>query len=147
MDKRVFVQMNGARKVTGVLRGFDPFMNLVLDEAVEETNPSEKSSIGMVVKCSVAGCWFFFFFFLTDMLGEWGNGGMEIWDDILPVWPNCHGCKKAPFPFFLLPYLSYPLLYISSANWFLLASLSLAAYEQVIRGNSVVVLEALDRIG
>lgn len=49
MDKRVFVQLNGARKVTGVLRGFDPFMNLVLDDAVEETNPSEKTSIGMVV--------------------------------------------------------------------------------------------------
>ncbi|KAF8974835.1 hypothetical protein BGZ46_009670 [Entomortierella lignicola] len=49
MDKRVFVQLNGARKVTGVLRGFDPFMNLVLDEAVEETNPAEKSSIGMIV--------------------------------------------------------------------------------------------------
>ncbi|KAF9414592.1 hypothetical protein BGZ94_000337 [Podila epigama] len=49
MDKRVFIQLNGARKVTGVLRGFDAFMNLVLDEAVEETNPSEKTSIGMVV--------------------------------------------------------------------------------------------------
>ncbi|KAG0196447.1 hypothetical protein BGX28_010095 [Mortierella sp. GBA30] len=49
MDKRVFVQLNGARKVTGVLRGFDPFMNLVLDEAVEETKPSEKTPIGMVV--------------------------------------------------------------------------------------------------
>ena len=50
MDKRVFVQLNGARKVTGVLRGFDPFMNLVLDEAVEETKPSEKTPIGMVVR-------------------------------------------------------------------------------------------------
>ncbi|KAF9166571.1 hypothetical protein DFQ27_008200 [Actinomortierella ambigua] len=49
MDKRVFVQLNGSRKVTGVLRGFDPFMNLVLDEAVEETNPSQQKSIGMVV--------------------------------------------------------------------------------------------------
>ncbi|KAF9197833.1 hypothetical protein BGZ49_001565 [Haplosporangium sp. Z 27] len=49
MDKHVFVQLNGARKVTGVLRGFDPFMNLVLDEAVEETNPAEKTSIGMIV--------------------------------------------------------------------------------------------------
>jgi small nuclear ribonucleoprotein G len=49
MDKRVFIQLNGDRKVTGVLRGFDPFMNLVLDEAVEETNPEKKNSIGMVV--------------------------------------------------------------------------------------------------
>lgn len=50
MDKHVFVQLNGARKVTGVLRGFDPFMNLVLDEAVEEVSPTEKKEIGMVVR-------------------------------------------------------------------------------------------------
>jgi small nuclear ribonucleoprotein (snRNP)-like protein len=49
MDKRVFIQLNGDRKVTGVLRGFDPFMNLVLDEAIEETNPEKKNPIGMVV--------------------------------------------------------------------------------------------------
>lgn len=63
MDKRVFIQLNGDRKVTGVLRGFDPFMNLVLDEAVEETNPEKKNSIGMVVSalgrrsvCSLVCC-------------------------------------------------------------------------------------------
>ena len=33
----------------GVLRGFDPFMNLVLDEAVEEVSSQEKHHIGMVV--------------------------------------------------------------------------------------------------
>lgn len=55
MDKRVFIQLNGDRKVTGVLRGFDPFMNLVLDEAIEETNPEKKNSIGMVV--STIGRW------------------------------------------------------------------------------------------
>ena len=33
----------------GVLRGFDPFMNLVIDEAVEETKTGEKNEIGMVV--------------------------------------------------------------------------------------------------
>jgi len=35
--------------VTGVLRGFDPFMNLVIDEAVEECKTGEKNHIGMVV--------------------------------------------------------------------------------------------------
>lgn len=35
--------------MTGVLRGFDPFMNLVLDEAVEEVSAQEKHQIGMVV--------------------------------------------------------------------------------------------------
>lgn len=38
--------------MTGVLRGFDPFMNLVLDEAVEEVSAQEKHNIGMVVSQS-----------------------------------------------------------------------------------------------
>ena len=43
------MKLNGARSVTGVLRGFDPFMNLVIDESIEETKTGEKNSIGMVV--------------------------------------------------------------------------------------------------
>jgi len=35
--------------VTGTLRGFDPFMNLVVDDSVEETKSGEKRNIGMVV--------------------------------------------------------------------------------------------------
>lgn len=38
--------------MTGVLRGFDPFMNLVLDEAIEEASAQQKNNIGMVV----SGC-------------------------------------------------------------------------------------------
>ncbi|CAO3660395.1 hypothetical protein G6F70_008861 [Rhizopus microsporus] len=49
MDKRLSLQLNGNRKVTGILRGYDPFMNIVLDETVEEISPSEKHNIGMVV--------------------------------------------------------------------------------------------------
>jgi small nuclear ribonucleoprotein G len=49
MEKKLFIQLNGGRKVTGVLRGYDPFMNLVLDEAVEEITPAERHNIGMVV--------------------------------------------------------------------------------------------------
>ena len=36
MDKRVHLKINGNRAVEGILRGFDPFMNLVLDETIEE---------------------------------------------------------------------------------------------------------------
>ena len=46
------MRLNGSRLVTGVLRGFDPFMNLVIDEAVEECKTGEKNHIGMVV-CDV----------------------------------------------------------------------------------------------
>jgi small nuclear ribonucleoprotein G len=43
------VKLNGGRSVTGILRGFDPFMNVVLDEAVENTKSGEQNQIGMVV--------------------------------------------------------------------------------------------------
>ncbi|EXX76100.1 like-Sm ribonucleo protein [Rhizophagus irregularis] len=49
MEKRLFIQLNGGRKVTGILRGYDPFMNLVLDDTVEEVSSSEKHNVGMVV--------------------------------------------------------------------------------------------------
>jgi small nuclear ribonucleoprotein G len=49
MDCRLAIKMNGNRKVAGVLRGFDQFMNMVLDETVEEVSSSEKNQIGMVV--------------------------------------------------------------------------------------------------
>ncbi|KAI1278008.1 Small nuclear ribonucleoprotein G [Halotydeus destructor] len=49
MDKRLSLRLNGQRVVTGVLRGFDPFMNLVVDEAFEETKKGEKEPLGMVV--------------------------------------------------------------------------------------------------
>ena len=35
--------------VNGILRGFDPFMNLVMDEAFEESKKGEREPIGMVV--------------------------------------------------------------------------------------------------
>ena len=43
------VKLNGSRMVTGTLRGFDQFMNIVLDETVEEVSASEQNKIGMVV--------------------------------------------------------------------------------------------------
>jgi len=49
MEKRLFVQLNGNRKVIGILRGYDVFMNLVLDDAVEEKAGGEKARLGMVV--------------------------------------------------------------------------------------------------
>jgi len=49
MDKRMSLKLNGGRKVTGVLRGFDPFMNIVLDDAQEEISATDKRPIGMIV--------------------------------------------------------------------------------------------------
>ena len=49
MDKRLQLKLNGNRHVTGVLRGFDQFMNLVLDDAPEDVSSTEQHDIGMVV--------------------------------------------------------------------------------------------------
>ena len=65
------VKLNGNRHITGTLRGFDQFMNLVIDETVEQVrqpsfknpshggttstaacqvSPTENNKIGMVVR-------------------------------------------------------------------------------------------------
>ncbi|VDP38526.1 unnamed protein product [Soboliphyme baturini] len=49
MDKKMQLKLNGNRVVSGVLRGFDPFMNLVMDDAVEHLKSGEQLMIGMVV--------------------------------------------------------------------------------------------------
>jgi|EP00775_Hariotina_reticulata_P005956 small nuclear ribonucleoprotein G len=46
MDKKLSVTLNANRHVTGTLRGFDQFMNVVLDQTVDMKS---KTDIGMVV--------------------------------------------------------------------------------------------------
>lgn len=49
LDKPVCVHLNKSRKVSGTLRGYDQFMNIVLDGASEDGAPANQNSIGMVV--------------------------------------------------------------------------------------------------
>ncbi|CAD7974203.1 unnamed protein product [Amoebophrya sp. A25] len=49
MEKRLDMHLNGNRHVVGILRGYDTFMNVVLDNAVEIISPTERNEIGMVV--------------------------------------------------------------------------------------------------
>lgn len=49
MDKKLSLKLNGGRHVIGILRGFDPFMNLVVDDTIEECKDGSKNMIGMVV--------------------------------------------------------------------------------------------------
>lgn len=51
MDKKLSLKLNGGRCVQGILRGFDPFMNVVVDEAQELCKDGKKNEIGMVVSC------------------------------------------------------------------------------------------------
>lgn len=50
MDKKLSLKLNGGRNVQGILRGFDPFMNVVVDEALEICKDGKKNEIGMVVR-------------------------------------------------------------------------------------------------
>ncbi|KAG0702248.1 hypothetical protein DFH29DRAFT_805207, partial [Suillus ampliporus] len=45
--------LQGGRKVSGTLRGYDLFLNLVIDDALEESTPAQKHPIGMVVRSSM----------------------------------------------------------------------------------------------
>ena len=79
------MSLNANRHVTGMLRGFDQFMNIVLENAVDE---KMKTDIGMVVRTS--------------------------------------------FFYGILPYYVVALLKPHTI--------------QVIRGNSIITIEALDRL-
>ena len=47
MDKKISLRINGSRQVEGILCGFDPFMNLVLDDATEyNKDGTPKNKIG-----------------------------------------------------------------------------------------------------
>lgn len=49
MDKRLTLKLNAGRTVSGILRGFDPFMNVVIDDSIEECKDGTKNNVGMVV--------------------------------------------------------------------------------------------------
>lgn len=49
MEKRLSIKLNASRKVTGTLRGFDQFMNVVLADASEVVSATERNDIGTVV--------------------------------------------------------------------------------------------------
>ena len=50
MDKRLKVYLNGNRSVTGVLAGFDTFMNIVLDDCVAPLAPAPGSGSSEAVE-------------------------------------------------------------------------------------------------
>jgi small nuclear ribonucleoprotein G len=43
------LSLNGNRKVVGVLRGYDAFLNVVLEETIDETTGGTGNHIGTVV--------------------------------------------------------------------------------------------------
>lgn len=53
LDKTISLHLNKGRKVTGTLRGYDQFMNIVLGDAIDETKGAGNAQIGMVVRILV----------------------------------------------------------------------------------------------
>ncbi len=49
MDLRVDLRLNANRHVAGVLKGYDQFLNIVLDNAIEITADKPKRELGTVV--------------------------------------------------------------------------------------------------
>ena len=49
LDKRLDIRINGKRRIIGVLRGSDLFMNLTIEDAVEFVSPTEQRRLGTVV--------------------------------------------------------------------------------------------------
>ncbi|CAK8689272.1 small nuclear ribonucleoprotein G-like [Clavelina lepadiformis] len=49
MDKKLDLKLNGGRTIQGILRGFDPFMNLVIDEGIGKRKDGTEEDVGMVV--------------------------------------------------------------------------------------------------
>ncbi|KAK4685220.1 small nuclear ribonucleoprotein G, partial [Tremellales sp. Uapishka_1] len=49
MDRKLYLHLQGGREVSGVLRGFDMFLNLVLEQAHEELGGGQRKPVGMVV--------------------------------------------------------------------------------------------------
>ncbi|CAG8778274.1 20024_t:CDS:2 [Gigaspora margarita] len=48
MDKKIRVKFNGGREVTGSLKGYDPLLNLVLDDTEEQLRDDVRS-LGLIV--------------------------------------------------------------------------------------------------
>lgn len=46
LDKSILLHINKNRKISGTLRGYDQFMNVVLEDAIDM---SDRSSLGMIV--------------------------------------------------------------------------------------------------
>ena len=49
MDLRVDLRLNAGRHVAGVLKGYDQFLNIVLDNAIEIIPDKPKRELGTIV--------------------------------------------------------------------------------------------------
>jgi small nuclear ribonucleoprotein G len=55
IERRVQIKLKGGRTVTGILRGVDPFMNVVLHDAADESNKSTGDPLPQLGETVVRG--------------------------------------------------------------------------------------------
>ena len=55
MGKKLFIRLQSGHKISGTLRGYDLFLNLVIDDAQEETIPAQRHPIGVIVHFIISG--------------------------------------------------------------------------------------------
>ncbi len=53
LDKRLDIRLNGNRHVAGKMKGYDQYMNITLDNAIEIKSTEEKRELGMIM---IRGC-------------------------------------------------------------------------------------------
>jgi small nuclear ribonucleoprotein G len=56
MDRKLYLHLQAGREVSGVLRGFDMFLNLVVENAFEELGGGVRKPLGMIVSWSGSTC-------------------------------------------------------------------------------------------
>ncbi len=121
----VAVKLNANRNVIGVLRGFDQFMNLVLDNTLE-VNGNDTTEIGMVVSVPTSV----------------SLSSFSIDTQFTTVVGSCIFASTG----FLYVVIASSSLYIEPNYHLPLYNKSLHLSMQVIRGNSVVMIEALEAV-
>jgi len=56
MDRKLYLHLQAGREVSGVLRGFDMFLNLVVENAFEELGGGVRKPLGMIVSFDLCSC-------------------------------------------------------------------------------------------
>ncbi|CCE62697.1 hypothetical protein TPHA_0D00530 [Tetrapisispora phaffii CBS 4417] len=46
LEKKIVIKLNGERRIAGVLRGYDVFLNVVVDDAVEVSKNGTSLNLG-----------------------------------------------------------------------------------------------------
>ncbi|CAI4060757.1 hypothetical protein N7582_001710 [Saccharomyces uvarum] len=55
MDKKIMLNINGSRKIAGILRGYDIFLNIVLDDAMEINGEDPASNLPLGLQTVIRG--------------------------------------------------------------------------------------------